>query len=71
MRYIVIPTNDATAKEILMIAESAKYNKSIELVEYAKTIQSNMSDADFPIPWTDALEMSFNELIIPILDNND
>lgn len=50
---------------MLLIAESMGLDE--ELVSYAKQIQSVLSSDGDGCPYDDALEMAFNELILPKL----
>lgn len=67
MKYIHIPSDNESVKESTMVDMAAKYNMDEELISYAKHIQKTMSESNYIIPWIDALEMSFNELIIPLI----
>ena len=54
-----------TQESMLLIAE--KMGLDEELVSYAKQIQSVLSSDGDGCPYDDALEMAFNELILPKL----
>jgi hypothetical protein len=54
-----------TKESMLLIAESMGMDE--ELVSYARQIQSVLSSDGDGCPYDDALEMAFNELILPRL----
>ena len=54
-----------TKESMLLIAQSMEMDE--ELVSYAKQIQSVLSSDGDGCPYDDALEMAFNELILPKL----
>ena len=54
-----------TKESMVLIAQSMEMDE--ELVSYAKQIQSVLSSDGDGCPYDDALEMAFNELILPRL----